>query len=377
MNGAPAKSNSPSITPAVHLEFIQNQLENANTSGHEVEEYHRALFLHHHAVEWEKYREQAKVHQQRLSFLEGRLKSTELVLSEKIQLLPVTVDGEEDCKPNSPWNAWDIAMFAACALGIICLITFGILNISFNLLESGFITFRENPFRSYLWAALLPVCALAVKVGWDFLQERRRRDVYLWTCLLLGILGVVVWVAAYACVYPTLSKGINEQIASLTLFDSNSAGGGAVSRLNFAGAKWIDAITVAGQAMAEIFLSAVLGMYLTNLYSRHRPVRLARDPAFAQLEAERRSLEEKIARERLDLSHANGNLVRLENQLAALIAYGKSLFHRESARRQDQSQKKQVILDQLSEHLRHHIETDPSSNRLAAASASVSAGNGD
>ena len=70
MNGAPAKSNSPSITPAVHLEFIQNQLENANTSGHEVEEYHRALFLHHHAVEWEKYREQAKVHQQRLSFLE-------------------------------------------------------------------------------------------------------------------------------------------------------------------------------------------------------------------------------------------------------------------------------------------------------------------
>ena len=377
MNGAPSKSNSPSITPAVHLEFIQNQLENANTSGHEVEEYHRALFLHHHAVEWEKYREQAKVHQQRLSFLEGRLKSTELVLSEKTQLLPVTVDGEEDCRPNSPWNAWDIAMFAACALGILCLITFGVLNISFNLLESGFITFRENPFRSYLWAALLPVGALAVKVGWDFLQERRRRDVYLWTCLLLGILGVVVWVAAYACVYPTLSKGINEQIASLTLFDSNSAGSGAVSRLNFAGAKWIDAITVAGQAMAEIFLSAVLGMYLTNLYARHRHVRLARDPAFAQLEAERRTLEEKIARERLDLSHANGNLVRLENQLAALIAYGKSLFHRESARRQDQSQKKQVILDQLSEHLRHHIETDPSSNRLAAASAPAGVGNGD
>ncbi len=333
--------------------------------------------MHHHAVEWEKYREQATVHQQRLSFLEGRLKSTELVLSEKTQLLPVTVDGEEDCKPNSPWNAWDVAMFAACALGIICLITFGVLNISFNLLESGFITFRENPFRSYLWAALLPVGALAVKVGWDFLQETRRRDVYLWTCLFLGILGVVVWVAAYACVYPTLSKGINEQIASLTLFDSNSTGAGPVSRLNFAGAKWIDAITVAGQAMAEIFLSAVLGMYLTNLYARHRPVRLARDPAFAQLETERRALEESIARERVDLSQANGNLVRLENQLAALIAYGKSLFHRESARRQDQTQKKQVILDQLSEHLRHHIETGPSSNRLAASSSPVGTGNGD
>jgi len=186
MNGASSKSNSPSITPAVHLEFIQNQLENSDPSGHEeIEKYHRALFLHHHAVEWEKYREQAKVHQQRLSFLEGRLQSTELVLSEKTQLLPVTVDGEEDCKPNSPWNAWDVAMFAACAVGIICLITFGVLNISFNLLESGFITFRENPFRSYLWAALLPVGALAVKVGWDFLQERKRRDVYLWSCLAL------------------------------------------------------------------------------------------------------------------------------------------------------------------------------------------------
>ena len=378
MNGASSKSNSPSITPPVHLEFIQNQLENSDPSGHEeIEKYHRALFMHHHAVEWEKYREQATVHQQRLSFLEGRLKSTELVLSEKTQLLPVTVDGEEDCKPNSPWNAWDVAMFAACAVGIICLITFGVLNISFNLLESGFITFRENPFRSYLWAALLPVGALAVKVGWDFLQETRRRDVYLWTCLFLGILGVVVWVAAYACVYPTLSKGINEQIASLTLFDSNSTGAGPVSRLNFAGAKWIDAITVAGQAMAEIFLSAVLGMYLTNLYARHRPVRLARDPAFAQLETERRALEESIARERVDLSQANGNLVRLENQLAALIAYGKSLFHRESARRQDQTQKKQVILDQLSEHLRHHIETGPSSNRLAASSSPVGTGNGD
>src|SRR5438874_2494503 len=222
------KSSPESIVPAVHLEFIQNQLENTNSSGHEeVEQYHRALFLHHHAVEWEKYREQARTYQERLSFLEGRLKNTQLWLSERTSLVPVTVDGEEDTKPSTPWNTWDVAMFAAGLLGIICLITFGVLNISFNLLESGFITFRENPFRSYLWAALLPVGALAVKVGWDFLQERRRRDVYLWSCLALGILGVVVWVAAYACVYPTLSKGVNEQIASLTLFDSNSAGGGA------------------------------------------------------------------------------------------------------------------------------------------------------
>src|SRR5881396_4294701 len=101
----------------------------------------------------------------------------------------------------------NVLMFIVGCLGIVCLITFGVWNISFNLLESGLITFRENPVRSYLWAALLPVGALAVKIGWDFLQDRRRRDVYLWSCLLLGMLGVIVWAGAYASVYPTLSKG--------------------------------------------------------------------------------------------------------------------------------------------------------------------------
>jgi hypothetical protein len=72
-------------------------------------------------------------------------------------------------------------------------------------------------------------------------------------------------------VYPTLSKGINEHIASLTVFDNSSAPAAPLSQLNFAGTKWIDALTVAGQAIAEIFLSAVIGIYLTNLYARHRP----------------------------------------------------------------------------------------------------------
>src|SRR4029077_14706055 len=107
---------------------------------------------------------------------------------------------------------------------------------------------------------------------------------------------------------------------------------GTASGLNFAGAKWVDVVTVAGQAVAEIFLSAVLGMYLTILYARHRPVRLARDPAFAQLEKERRELEESIGRERAALGEAKGNLARLDNQLTALVAYSKSMFHRETAR---------------------------------------------
>src|SRR6266576_258975 len=365
---APA-SNGQSIVPAVHFEFIQNHLENPGSAPEEIEHYHRALFLHQHAVEWEKHRQVAKTHEEKLSFLQEQLKKVDSGIAERNKLVPVTVNGEEDVKPSAPWNAWDLLMFAASSLGVICLITFGVWNISFNLLESGLVTFRENPVRSYLWAALLPVGALAVRIGWDFLQDRRRRDIYLWACLLLGMLGVLVWAGAYACVYTTLYKGIGEHIASLTVFDKPSPSSAPIFGLNFAGAKWIDVITVAGQAIAEIFLSAVMGMYLTNIYARHRPVRLAQDPAFAQLSQERRNLEASIARERLSLGEATGNLTRLENQLSALIAYGGSVFHRETAKRQDKSEKRQVILDQLSEHLRSHLETVEPGNRLAATSS--------
>jgi len=186
------------------------------------------------------------------------------------------------------------------------------------------------------------------------------------------MIGILVWISAYACVYPTLSKGVSEQIASLTVFDNDPAPAAPGTGLNFAGAKWIDVITVAAQAVAEIFLSAVLGMYLTNLYARHRLVRLAEDPAFAQLTHERRDLEQRIARERLSLGEATGHLIRLDSQLAALVAYGKSLFHREAAKRQDETQKRQVILDQLSDHLRTHIESVESRNRLVANTGHVS-----
>ncbi|HEY3857013.1 MAG TPA: hypothetical protein VGO67_21730 [Verrucomicrobiae bacterium] len=367
MKAAASKSAEGEITPPVHLEFIQNQLENPGASpaaAIEIEQYHRALFMHHHAREWEQSRQKARTHEQRLAFLEARIRETETSLSKRPGLVPVLVDGREDSAPSSPWHAWDITMFATCCIGVICLIAFGVSNISFNLLESGFITFRENPVRAYLWTALLPVGALAIKVGWDSLQNKKARDLYLWFCLAAGILGVLVWVAAYATVYPTLSKGINDQIASLTVFDAPTASGGASHGFNFAGAKWIDVFTVAGQAVAEIFLSAVLGMYMTNLYARHRPVRLARDPATAQLEQERNRLEESIARERIGLGDANGSIAKLENQLAALLAYGKSMFHREAARRQDQTEKRQVILEQLSDHVRTHLDSVSPENRL-------------
>jgi len=376
MSATMSESNGEGITPPIHLEFIQNQLENPASSAvaaSEIEQYHRALFLHHHAIEWEQARQKARTHGDRLAYLETRLKETELHLSERPRLVPVTVDGREDIHPNPAWTKWDLGMFAACGLGIVCLIAFGVSNISFNLLESGFVTFRENPLRAYLWAALLPVGALAIKVGWDCLRASRARDIYLWTCLGLGILGVLVWVAAYASVYPSLSKGINDQIASLTVLD---APGGSTPGLNFAGAKSVDVITVAGQAMAEIFLSAVLGMYLTNLCARHRPVKLAVDPAAAQLDQERTELEQRIGRERSGLGDANGKIAQLENQLAAMLAYGKSMFHREVARRQDQTQKRQIILEQLSDHVRNHLDSPLAENRVAAAEAGAPARNG-
>jgi hypothetical protein len=41
------------------------------------------------------------------------------------------------------------------------------------------------------------------------------------------------------------------------------------------------------------------------------------------------------------------------------------MFHREAARRQDDSEKRRVILDQLSDHLRQHLESAEQGGRLA------------
>lgn len=363
MNRLAKTSTAQTITPAVHMEFIQNQADSPEAVGiEEIEAYHRALFLHHHACDLERFQQQGSIHEERLAHLETRLKQAYGKLAGLEKLVPVSIDGRADVKPTMPWNLWDRAMFLAAILGIVSLLAFGVLNISFNLLESGLVTFMENPIRAYFWAALLPVGALAVKVGWDFISDQRMRDIYLWTCLTAGIVGVLVWVAAYAAVYPTLSKSIDEHLESLSVFDQASGQGGALAGMNSAGAKWIDVITVAAQAVAEIFVSAALGIYLTLIYSRHRPVRLVANPHFTQLDAGRRSLEESVARERLALAEARGNQSRLENQLHALVAFAKSMFQKEAALRRDQSQQKRVLLDEISEQLRSKLETVESGN---------------
>lgn len=342
------------ISPAVHLEFIQSQAGlTGEESADEVQSYHRALFLHHHAGDLEKYEQQARLHQDRLDHLEQRLKTTNARLEQVDALVPVTTEGGIDVKPSVPWNLWDRCMFGAALGGILSLLIFGVLNISFNLLESGLVTFVESPIRSYFWAALLPVGALAVKVGWDFLRSERWRGLYLWLCLAAGLAGVLVWVAAYATVYPTLSKSISEHIESLSVFDQAST----KAAVTGAGAKWVDAVTVASQAVAEIFLSAVLGIYMTMLYNRHRPVRLAGNPLFSQVDQERRLLEEEVAGERLALAEARGNRTRLENQLSALLVYAKSIFQKEVAQRRDREGQRKDLLDQLSQHMRTQLES--------------------
>src|SRR5258705_5887718 len=111
------KSSPESIVPAVHLEFIQNHLQNPTASGLEsVEQYHRSLFLHHHAVEWEKYRQQARIHEDRIAFLEDQLKNTDLGLSARTRLVPLSLDGQEDTNPSSPRDTWDVIMYSVACL---------------------------------------------------------------------------------------------------------------------------------------------------------------------------------------------------------------------------------------------------------------------
>lgn len=360
---AVVSKDSP-IIPAVHLEFIQNQASLAENSGvDQVESYHRALFLHHHAGEIEQQQQHRHIHENRLLHLESRLQDAQSRLAGMERLVPVNLDGVPDIKPSSPWNTWDAVMFAAASAGILALVVFGILNISFNLLESGLVTFIQSPIRAYFWAALLPVGALAVKVGWDFISERKFKNIYLWCCLAIGLIGVLTWVGAYAAVYPTLSKTVGENIQTLSVFDAPGNGGNSLG-FDSAGAKWVDVITVAAQALAEIFLSAVLGIYMTMIYARHRVVRLAGNPFFTQLERERIELEESVARERLALAEARGRQARLESQLNALVAYARSIFQKESALRRDQAQQKRVLLDQISEQLRSQLETVEGTNNL-------------
>jgi hypothetical protein len=364
MTKHPAPGPETAIASAINLEYVRNLAQAEGADGVEaVAAFHRSLFLHQHGRDLERFHQQQRIAEDQLADLESRLNETRQRLMGEVPHVPVLEGGAPDTQPSAPWNLWDRTMFWVAAAAVVSLLVFGVFNISFNLLESGIITFTEHPVRAYLWAALLPVGALAVKVGWDFLESRRKREVYLWTCLAVGLIAVLLWVGAYASVYPSLSLTTEERIAQLSL---TTDGAGA---LTAGGVKWIDMLIVAAQALAEICLSAALGIYMTQLYTKHRPVRLAANPVFAKLDQERLSLEARISKERLALAEASGNASRLEHQLNAFVAYARSLFQREASLQRDRGHQKRQLLDQITEQLK---------SRLAAADGDeASHGNGD
>jgi len=354
MSKLPPNAEGSAASPAINLEFVRAVAETGGDGGlQEVEAFHRSLFLNQYGRDLERFHQQRLGSEDRLADLESRLKAVRDRLAGQQSLLPVLEDGLPDTQPTAPWNGWDRTMFAVAGISAVCLLVFGVFNVSFNLLESGIVTFMEHPVRAYLWAALLPVGALGVKIGWDFLQGPRRRAVYLWTCLTVGLLAVLVWVGTYASVYPALSVTTQEQIASLSVFEP---AGGASPQFTAGGAKRMDMILVSAQALAEICLSAALGIYMTRLYARHRPVRLARNPVFAQFDEERRALEDALAGERLALAEAKGGEERLQHQMSAFVAYARSLFQRETAQHRDRGHQRRRLLDEITQQLRAHLE---------------------
>ncbi len=354
--------NNPGLGTAIDLDYIQNlAMTQKENGGSAVEAYHQAMFLHQHGLDLEKFKQEERIHQDRLDHLEQQLKGTRNRLSEVERLEPIENDGELDDQPTTPWNLWDRTMFVIGILGILAMVIFGIMNISFNLLESGIVTFMEHPIRAYFWAALLPVGALAVKVGWDLLETDNGRRRYVWFTLMTGIASLLIWIGAYALVYPSLSKTTEEQIGSLTVFD-NAADPNAADTTTATGVKTLDMINVISQAIAEICLSAVLGIYLTMIYQRHRPVRLAINPTFFQFDQERASLEKSIATERLALATAQGNLNHLENKLSVVSAYAKALFEKATLEQEAQDHQKHVALARIEDELRSHLHDLDNSN---------------
>jgi hypothetical protein len=349
-----SNDSTDKIESAIHLEFIQSLAESGDEDGLEqTAEFHRSIFLHHHGPDLERHRHEEKLGEERTAALENRLGRVNRKLAEQDKLVPASVEGRPDTAPNPPWNIWDATMFTLAGLGVAALLAFGVMNISFNLIESGIVSFSESPFRAYFWAALLPIGALAVKIGWDVLRSERMRALYLWACLGSGVVAVFVWVGAYASIYPSLSTTTEEHIAALSVFDSTSS----TASFSTGGAKTIDMILVAAQATAEICLSALLGIFMTRVYAKHRPVRLAYNPTFVQFDVERRSIQDELASESRALAIATGSREQIERKLDVFVAYAGSLFKKEVRRRKDHGHRRRQLLDDIALELRQKLDS--------------------
>ena len=356
LTSKPIKSNDKDMDSFIHIDYIRHLVDSQNGDGTaEVEAYHRALYMNQCGQELEQLKHQIQTHQEKLKYLQPRLKKLRNKIKEVDSLVPVNHQDKPDIEPSQPWNMWDRFMFALAGMGILCLVIFGVLNISYNLIESGIVSFADHPFRAYFWAALLPVGAFAVKVGWDLIQPGSARSVYTWSCLLMGVLGVLVWVLTYASMYPSLSMSSSEQLASLRLFDFGDPNGNPENAM-IGDVKWMDMVLVASQALAEIFLSALLGIFMTTVYQRHRPVRLAVNPLHQQWNDEREQLEKSVELERRQTAEAVGREKKMESQLQVFLSYARTLYEKELVTRQRHSHRKHQLLTEIASDLRNRLE---------------------
>jgi hypothetical protein len=70
-------------------------------------------------------------------------------------------------------------------------------------------------------------------------------------------------------------------------------------------------------------------------------------------------LEREVEEARMGLASARGEETQLENQLAALASFAKSIYQKETVSHREQSQQKEALLDQISKHLRTQLEAIP------------------
>ncbi|MBT5926258.1 MAG: hypothetical protein HOH33_06535 [Verrucomicrobia bacterium] len=349
-------TNGQEVDSFIHLEYIQYLADSRNGDGTaEVEAYHRALFMNQYGQELEHLKHKIQTHEERLEYLQPRLAKLRDQVKDVDSLVPVNHLDKPDVQPSQPWNMWDRFMFGLAGVGIFCLVIFGVLNISFNLIESGIVSFADYPYRAYFWAALLPVGAFAVKIGWDLIQPGSARLFYTWSCLVIGVIGVLVWVMTYASMYPSLSMSSAEQLASIQLFDANE-GAGNIGDSMIGNVKWMDMVIVASQSLAEIFLSALLGIFMTTVYQRHRPVRLAINPLHQQRNEEREDFENALEAEQNQLAKSKGKEMKMESQLQVFLSYARTLYEKELVIRQRHSHRKHQMLSKIASDLRTRLE---------------------
>ena len=355
---APKKTKDPAPsdhqTP-IHLEYIRHLADISEDNGEEqITNYHRAMFTNKHGAELEQLAHQIKHSETRLDGLEPEWRRATEKLNAIDPLFPNNGSAAKTEESPQPWNHWDRWMFVMAGIGVVCLVVFGVLNISFNLIESGLVLFGDHPYRAYFWAALLPVGALGIKIGWDLITSRSFKSIYVWCCLGTGFLGVLVWLQSYASIYPSLSMSTAEQLESIHLLTDQET---ADPKVPFGKVKWVDMILVVSQAIAELFLSALLGIYMTIIYQKHRTIKPSIHPEYLYWDGERLKLERSVFDERKTLATARGRMKELDSQLAVYLAYAKSVYQRELVLSQNHCFRKERLLTELTSDVMERLQS--------------------